>query len=89
VAGAAVLALIGALSRRRALLLVLDQVQRIDARSAAVFEFLAGHLDGRMAQMLLSEQVPDGAAPARVRLCAPPTMLTRVTRSSVVFTNRR
>lgn len=72
----AVLELLRALAARRPVLVVLDDAQWIDDRSAAVLRFVARRLSGIDVRVLAAQRTVDGAgaAPDVVELCPSPRM---------------
>ena len=72
-----VLNLLRQLARQRCVLLVIDDVQDIDADSADVLAYVAARVDDLPVRMAATERVPDEGLPQHRRLCPSPLLVVR------------
>lgn len=70
----AVLALLRTLARAAPLLLVVDDLQRMDEPTADVLQFVARNINGLPIQMIASEWLPRDRTPIGYQLCLPPVL---------------
>jgi hypothetical protein len=71
----AMLMLVRLLTGSGPLLLVIDQVERLDRDSSNVLRFVATHVDGLAVQMVAAEEMRMTFPPVGHRLCPPPLLM--------------